>query len=96
MMPGPTYHCEVTDSAFRMWFLAPRQLLLMEEWEALVSDETLRQADARGVILLGSVMVRAEEAPQQTQLTEGIPLGAIMMGVDLVKITAEAVVGARL
>lgn len=95
MTPLPEYHCSWDDRAFRMWFIAPRQLLLQADWEQLVWDETLRQAHAAGVIPVGAVLVEAEEAPMQ-RLTEGQPmiaLGAQLGMVDLVKVKSEVMIG---
>lgn len=95
-----TYHLDWDDKSFRMWFIAPRQLLLQEDWEQLVWDETLRQAHSKGVIPIGAVMVVAEEAPPQQALVEGHalqPLGVTMVGiVDVVKIKSEVMIGAAL
>lgn len=94
------YHLDWDDKSFRMWFLAPRQLLLQDDWEQLVWDETLRQAHSQGVIPIGAVMVTAEEAPKQQALLEGHalqPLGVQMVGiVDVVKVKSEVMIGASL
>ena len=96
-MSEPEFHCTWDEQNFRMWFLAPRQLLLNPDWEQLVWDETIRQAHTLGVIPVGSVFIRAEEAESVQQLVEGRPMivgsGVI---VDMVKIHSEVMVGAAL
>ena len=102
MSEGPTfkYHCETTSTTFKMWFVCPRQLLLREDWEQLVWDETLRQAHSRGIIPVGSVLVEACEVSATGPLVEGQPVpvfrSRILGEVDLVKVCSEVMVGATL
>lgn len=94
------YHASWDDKTFQMWFLAPRQLLLQQDWEQLVWDETLRQAHAQGVIPVGSVFIQAEEVGPQQALVEGhpmMPMGMQVLGVvDVVKVISEVMIGTAL
>ena len=55
------YTTEIKDGVFTMSFKAPRQLLLHEEFEKMVWDETLRRAHAEGHIPVGSILISASE-----------------------------------
>lgn len=57
---APVPLVEVTESSFKYAVLAPAQIILNPEWEQMVWDETLRAADERGVMLVGSVLVTHE------------------------------------
>ena len=66
------YECKAEDGVFTMTFEAPRQLLLHEEFEQMVWDETLRQAHAAGHIPVGPIHVEhAEITDEPTALIEG-------------------------
>lgn len=100
------YQIEKTETSFSISALVPAQLLLMPEWEQLVWDETLRQADADGVMLVGPVHVTAESymrgANQPKRTGEAKPFPpepAYLMDVadsDIVCVRGEAMIGVSL
>lgn len=65
-MPTP-FLLKVYDRAARtyvMEFEVPKQLLLQENWEALVHDEVLRYGHRDGLVLEGQVAITAREKEQ--------------------------------
>lgn len=66
------FECSVEGGVFTMSFSAPRQLLLDENFDSMVWDETLRRAHVAGHIPIGPVMItHAEHTPEPTELREG-------------------------
>lgn len=68
----PEEDTELNGDIFTLRITAPKQLLLHEEFEAMVWDETLRRAHQQGLIPVGPVLVTtAEPIPEPQHLIEG-------------------------
>lgn len=71
----PVYETSTDDGVFTLKFQAPRQLLLHDDFDAMVWDECLRQAHAAGVMPVGPILVTHSEIedapPKPSELREG-------------------------
>lgn len=69
------YECTAADGVFTMRFKAPRQLLLHEEFEAMVWDECLRHAHIGGHMPVGPILIETSEVEDEpVEVVEGEPL----------------------
>jgi len=54
-------HYDGSTKTYTIEFYAPKQLLLNQQWEAMVHDELLRNADRRGLIVEGQISITTED-----------------------------------
>lgn len=61
---------DAEKKTYTIEFTAPKQLLLNPQWEALVHDELLRNADRKGLVVEGQVMVTTRDKDQPETVAE--------------------------
>ena len=95
-MIDPRWRTERTENGtFRLTFFAPRQILLLEDFEGLAWNECLVRAHQEGVVPVGPVVV-SYVAAEQRPLDPDRPLLEQSVPPDSVFVTAEVLIGVAL